>query len=71
MKVDKRRFKFVVPATVAVGVGAVYMLINQYSEVPTLNKAFIVIGAMLFSSVISYFLFPTNDENSRNDRGPY
>jgi len=71
MKIDKRRFKFVIPVTIAVGVSAVYMLINQYKEVPTLNKALIVIGAMLLSSVISYFLFPTNDENSRNDRGPY
>lgn len=68
---EKRRFKFVIPAMVVVGIASAYMLINKYSGVPTTNKVLIVTGAVLLSGVLAYFLFPTDDESKPDDRGPY
>lgn len=68
---DTRRFKFVIPTVIIVIIGSVYTLNRDYSDLPTLNKGLIIAGAIIVSTVISYFLFPQDDEKSRDDRGPY
>lgn len=70
MKFYKKRLKFVIPLTLSVVVVSTIMLINQYEEVPTLEKFFIVVGAGILTAVISYFLFPQPEDNP-NDIGPY
>jgi len=46
------------------------MLANNYQEVASRDRIFIVIGAGILTAVISYFLFPQAEDNP-NDRGPY
>lgn len=65
---EKRRFKFVIPAMVVVAVGAIYMLNTSYSEVESLHKVLITISAVLFAGLIAYFLFPHDDEKSPDKR---
>ena len=40
-------------------------LTKEFQEVPELTRLAIIIGAMILSGVISYFLFP-NDENEKS-----
>lgn len=68
---EKKRFKFVVPIMVIVAVTAIYIINKEYNTIPELHKVLIISGATFFSGVISYFLFPNDDEKSRADRGPY
>ena len=71
MKFHKGRLKFVIPLSVVVAVSSGFMLVNKYSDVPTLNKGLIVIGAAMVTALISYFLFPQDGEDRPEDRGPY
>lgn len=57
----KQRSKFVVPTMIIVAIAATFMLMNYYSEVPTYDKVMIIIGATLFSGLISALLFPNNE----------
>ena len=68
---DTRRLKFVIPTVIIVIIGSIYTLDRDYSELPLLNKSLIIAGAVIVSAVIAYFLFPSDDEKSRDDRGPY
>ncbi|MCM3390645.1 hypothetical protein LG296_19940 (plasmid) [Ureibacillus chungkukjangi] len=68
---EKKRFKFVVPVIVIVAITANYMIYKEYNSIPILHKVLIISGATFFSGVISYFLFPSDDEKSRADSGPY
>lgn len=70
MKFYKKRLKFVIPLTLSVTILSTVMLINQYRDVPTVEKVLIVIGAAILTAIISYFLFPQAEDNP-NDRGPY
>lgn len=70
MKFHKGRLKFVVPLTAVVVVSASMMIFNRYEEVPSLHKFLIILGAGVFTAIISYFLFPQRDEGIE-DRGPY
>lgn len=38
------------------------MLSKNHSEVPETTRVYITIGAVIGSGIISYFLFPRNDE---------
>ena len=38
------------------------MLNKDHSDVPETTRLFITIGAVVISGVISYFLFPANEE---------
>ena len=58
MKFEKERLKFVIPLSVVVFVSANFMLFTKYKSIPSLDKFLIMIGATLFSAVLSYFLFP-------------
>lgn len=70
MKFYKGRLKFVIPLSIVVGISATYMLFNFHQEVPSLHKFLIIIGASIFSAIISYFLFPQAGDNP-DDVGPY
>ena len=70
MKFYKKRLKFVIPLTLSVTVLSTFMLINQYRDVPTVEKVLIIMGAAMLTAIISYFLFPQAEDNP-NDRGPY
>jgi hypothetical protein len=70
MKFHKKRLKFVIPLTVVVAVASTFMLFNRYPEVPSLHKFLILVGATIFTAIISYFLFPQPGDNP-NDTGPY
>ncbi|KGR86743.1 hypothetical protein [Lysinibacillus odysseyi] len=70
MKFYKKRLKFVIPLTAIVTISSAFMLFNRYPEVPSLHKFLILVGAGLFTAVISYFLFPQPGDNP-NDTGPY
>ncbi|MER1998128.1 MAG: acyltransferase [Lysinibacillus sp.] len=70
MKFHKGRLKFVIPLTVVVVVSSTVMVFNRFEEVPSLHKFLILVGAGIFTAIISYFLFPQRDEGIE-DRGPY
>ncbi|GHH99473.1 histidine kinase [Neobacillus kokaensis] len=61
----QKRFTFVMPIMIIVMVVALWMLNEEYSEVQLGIRVIIAIGAALFSGVISYFLFPENEEKKR------
>lgn len=70
MKFQKGRLKFVVPLTAVVVVSSIIMLSNRYPDVPSQHKLFIILGAGIFTAIITYFLFPQRTEKL-DDRGPY
>lgn len=70
MKFEKKRLKFVVPITIVVAISSTIMVFNRFEEVPSLHKFFILLGATIFTAIITYFLFPTREE-SKDDTGPY
>ena len=70
MKFEKKRLKFVIPLTVVVAVSSTIMVFNRFEEVPSLHKFLILLGAGIFTAVITYFLFPQRNEGI-DDRGPY
>lgn len=59
---EKRRFKFVIPAMVIVAVGAVMMLRVYFQDVSTRDGVLLVFFATIFSGCIAYYLFPHDDE---------
>lgn len=50
---------------VIVGIASIYMLQTGYSEIDLSIRMLITFGAVIFSGIISYFLFPENEENKR------
>ena len=60
MKFQRERLKFVIPIAVIVCVSSNIMLFKKHSEVESLHKFLIMIGATIFSAIIAYFLFPTD-----------
>lgn len=70
MKFHKGRLKFVLPLSLGVAIASYIMLVNNYEEVGDRDRILIVIGAMILTAIISYFLFPQEGDNP-NDRGPY
>ena len=56
-----RAFKFVIPIMLLVGGFGWMKLTKEYQEVPELTRLAIIIGAMIISGVISYFLFPKDE----------
>lgn len=70
MKFHKGRLKYVIPLTAVVGVSSSMMIFNRFPDVPSLHKFLIIVGAVFFSAVISYFLFPQAGDNP-DDTGPY
>ena len=70
MKFHKGRLKYVLPISLGVAIASYIMLVNNFQEVVSRDRILIVIGATLLTAVISYFLFPQENDNP-NDRGPY
>lgn len=70
MKFHIGRLKFVLPISLGVAIASYIMLVNNFQEVGSRDRIFIVIGAAVLTAVISYFLFPQEGDNP-NDRGPY
>lgn len=70
MKFQKGRLKFVIPLTAVVVVSSTIMVFNRFEEIPSLHKFSILLGAGIFTAVITYFLFPQRNEGT-DDRGPY
>ena len=60
-----RAFKFVIPVMLLVGGFGWMKLTKEFQEVPELTRLAIIIGAMILSGVISYFLFP-KDESEKS-----
>ncbi|MER2091095.1 MAG: histidine kinase [Sporosarcina sp.] len=60
-----RAFKFVIPIMLLVGGFGWMKLTKDFQEVPELSRLFIITGAMIVSGVISYFLFPKNEDESK------
>ena len=56
-----RAFKFVIPVMLLVGGFGWMKLTKEYQEVPELTRLAIIIGAMILSGIISYFLFPKDE----------
>lgn len=46
---------------IIVGIAALWMLNAGYSEIDFAIRLLIALGAVIFSGVISYFLFPENE----------
>ena len=69
MRFESARLKFVIPLTVVVFVSANFMLFTKYKSIPSLDKLFIVIGATVLSTILSYFLFP-QDQHEKPDKLP-
>jgi len=57
-----RAFKFVIPVMLLVGGFGWMKLTKEFQEVPELTRLAIIIGAMIMSGVISYFLFPKEED---------
>jgi hypothetical protein len=56
-----RAFKFVIPVMLLVGGFGWMKLTKEFQEVPELTRLAIIIGAMIVSGIISYFLFPKDE----------
>ena len=56
-----KAFKFVIPIMLLVGGFGWMKLTKEFQEVPELTRLAIIIGAMIVSGVISYFLFPKDE----------
>lgn len=67
--IDKRRLKFVIPTMAIVAIGAIFMLVNYYEEVPTKHKVLLVFSATLMSGIFAHGLFP-NKEDKMPDPKP-
>ena len=61
-KMDKKRFKYVIPIMVVVAIGSFIMLTTKYEEVATKDAILIGVVATIFSGMIGYQIFPSNDE---------
>lgn len=59
---ELRAFKFVIPIMIIVAWASWALLGKNHTEVPETTRLYITIGAVIVSGVISYFLFPTNEE---------
>jgi len=70
MQMQKDRMKFVIPTMVIVAIGAIFMLVKYYSEVPTSHKVLIVISATLFSGILSHGMFANNVDDVDPKDGP-
>ena len=57
-----RAFKFVIPIMIIVPWASWLMLSKNFTDVPEQTRLYITIGAVVVSGVISYFLFPENEE---------
>ncbi|WP_453996064.1 histidine kinase [Bacillus nitroreducens] len=57
-----KRFTLVIPIMALVLVLAIWMLNKDYSEIESGTRFMIAAGAALFSGLISFFLFPENEE---------
>lgn len=57
-----RAFKFVIPIMLIVAWASWALLGRNYTDVPETTRLYITIGAVIVSGVISYFLFPENEE---------
>lgn len=57
-----RAFKFVIPIMIIVAWASWFMLNKNFTDVPEQTRLYITIGAVIISGVISYFLFPENEE---------
>ncbi|MED4203537.1 histidine kinase [Neobacillus mesonae] len=58
----QKRFTYVIPIMIVVMAVALWMLNEEYSNIQLGIRLLISIGAALLSGVISYFLFPENEE---------
>lgn len=57
-----RAFKFVVPIMIIVAWASWAMLSRNHTDVPEDTRVLITIGAVVVSGIISYFLFPKNED---------
>lgn len=62
-----RILKFVFPIMIIVAWSSWLLLERNFLEVPETNRLYITIGATILSGVVSYFLFP-QDEEHKNDK---
>lgn len=60
-----KAFKFVVPIMIIVAWASWAMLSRNHTDVPEDTRVLITVAAVLFSGVISYFLFPRNEEEEK------
>lgn len=60
-----RAFKFVVPIMLIVAWASWFMLNRNHVEVPETSRIFITIGAVIVSGIVSFFLFPKNEEDKK------
>lgn len=65
---NKGRLKFVIPTMVIVAIAAIFMLVNYYEEVPTFDKALIVISASIFSGILAHGMFWNNDDSRIDEK---
>jgi hypothetical protein len=57
-----KAFKLIIPIMFVVGTFSWMMLERKFTEVPETSRLYITIGAVIMSGIISYFLFPKNEE---------
>ncbi|AOV06486.1 hypothetical protein [Sporosarcina pasteurii] len=57
-----RIFKFVIPIMLIVAWASWAILNRNHTDVPEETRIYITIGAVIVSGIISYFLFPKNEE---------
>lgn len=61
-----RAFKFIVPIMIIVAWASWAMLGRNHTDVPVNTRVLITIGAVLLSGIISYFLFPKNEDENED-----
>ena len=61
-----KAFNFVVPIMIIVAWASWAMLSRNHTDVPENTRVLITVGAVLLSGIISYFLFPRNEEEKEN-----
>lgn len=60
-----RAFKFAIPIMIIVAWASWAMLNRNHTDVPETTRIYITIGAVIVSGIISYFLFPKNEEEKK------
>ncbi|WP_318616182.1 histidine kinase [Sporosarcina sp. YIM B06819] len=59
-----RAFKYIIPVMMIVGTVSIMMLNKSHQDVPPMSRIYITLGAMVVSGIISYFLFPKDEEKN-------
>ncbi|WP_203247845.1 hypothetical protein [Sporosarcina beigongshangi] len=60
-----RAFTYIIPIMMIVGTVSIMMLNKSHQGVPPMSRIYITLGAMAVSGILTYFLFPKDEEKNK------